>query len=129
MGPLMDEINGQKKGKEWSKYVKGVSCLFAELAAQKVSVLVLTTAPGVARHRKESTFRSLEEPILKTSASLQINYVHPTVQGAETVEYSRWPVDNTLLWLQRFGREKQVDPVELWKQLRSVSLYHFVSKV
>ena len=121
MGPLMGKISGQKNEKEWTKYVKGVSCLFAELAAQKASVLVLTTAPGVARYRKASTFRDLEEPILKNSANLQINYVHPTVQGAEAVEYSRWPEDNTSLWLQRFGKEKQTDPAALWRRLQSVS--------
>lgn len=124
MGPLMDEMNGKKKGQAWSSYVKGVSCLFAQFARQKSAVIVLTTPPGVGRYRNNSTYISLEEPILKWSADgsekLQINYVHPTVRSAETSEYSRWPQDHSKLWIDRFGKQQRIEALALSKEVIKV---------
>ena len=129
MGSLWDEMKEEKMKKrsaKWSKYVKGVSCLYAEFARQKSSIIVLTTPPGVPHRREKlSTYLSLEEPILKGDVvgleKLQIDYVHPTARSAEISEYSRWPRDSSKLWIDRFGKQECVEASALSGQIQKVT--------
>ena len=71
MGPLMDRkdprcLRRYKELEEWSKYIKGASVIFARYACRRGIVRVLTLPPSWAEFiRPRSTYRTLEEPILK----------------------------------------------------------------
>jgi hypothetical protein len=72
MGPLFDDrglssVRHGKSLKGWSKYVKGASGRFARYACRGRLAIVLTNPPPhIYGTRKGSTFRNLEEPILKS---------------------------------------------------------------
>ncbi|EME39021.1 hypothetical protein DOTSEDRAFT_57307 [Dothistroma septosporum NZE10] len=93
----------RKSTTSWSRYMKGASWLFAQKACQNRRVIVLTKAPpNVYSMREHSSYREIEEPILKGCVSdqhaIQIDYVHPTVSGAAGFAYQMWPVDRSCEW-------------------------------
>jgi hypothetical protein len=100
MGPLMDSTDQRclrrvKKQKKWSKYVKGASGIFARYACRRGIVRVLTLPPSWAEFiRPGSTYRAIEEPVLKETAgcccAAQINTVH-LLTTFEELEYQSWP--------------------------------------
>jgi hypothetical protein len=100
MGPLMDGtdqrcLRRDKKLEEWSKYVKGASGIFARYACRRGIVRVLTLPPFWAEFiRPESTYRTIEEPVLKGTlgccCAVQINTVHLLATLGE-LEYQTWP--------------------------------------
>lgn len=117
MGCLMDKnhpscLRAKKSKKEWQRYIKGASGLFADLARRNGTVTVLTSPPGVSPHRLCSTYKSLEEPIVKGDfggpKASQINYVHPMVVGAECFEYQAWPTDKSLEWIRVYGQNSKL---------------------
>ena len=71
MGPLMSPshpscLRLKKSSKQWSKYVKGASILFAQYAAEGQRVTVLSPPPPQKLHPSGlTTYQSIEEPILK----------------------------------------------------------------
>lgn len=71
MGPLFDDRGSSnarhgKSPKRWSKYMKGASGRFAQYACRGRQAVVLTNPPPhIYSPRESSTFRYLEEPILK----------------------------------------------------------------
>lgn len=100
MGPLMDRKDQRclrriKKPKKWSKYIKGASIIFARYACTRGIVRVLTLPPSWAEFiRPRSTYRTIEEPILKGASgcccALQIRTVH-LLTTLEELEYQTWP--------------------------------------
>ena len=100
MGPLMDRKDSRclrryKELEEWSKYIKGASRIFARYACKRGIVRVLTLPPSWADFiRLESTYRNIEEPILKGRSgcycAVQINTVH-LLTTLEDLEYQTWP--------------------------------------
>jgi len=100
MGPLMDStdqrcLRRDKELEEWSKYVKGASGIFARYACRRGIVRVLTLPPSWAEFiRPESTYRTIEEPVLKgvsgCCCAVQINTVH-LLATLEDLEYQTWP--------------------------------------
>jgi hypothetical protein len=102
MGPLMDSTDQRclRRDKElegWSKYVKGASGIFARYACRRGIVRLLTLPPSWAEFiRPESTYRTIEEPVLKGTSgcccALQINTVH-LLATLEELEYQTWPVN------------------------------------
>lgn len=120
MGPLMIPehplcLKGRKSQKQWSKYVKGASAVFACHISRGEKVTVLSPPPPERFHPSGLTnYQAIEEPILKGeiegSALLRIEMVHPTLKGAENFSYQIWPVDETPTWTAKFGmltRRKQ----------------------
>jgi hypothetical protein len=103
MGPLMDHkdprcLRGFKELAEWSKYIKGASRIFARYACKRGIVRVLTLPPSWADFiRPESTYRNIEEPVLKGRSgcccAVQINTVH-LLTTLEELEYQTWPQDH-----------------------------------
>jgi hypothetical protein len=100
MGPLMDRkdprcLRRYKELEEWSKYIKGASRIFARYACKRGIVRVLTLPPSWAEFiRPESTYRNIEEPVLKGRSgcccAVQINTVH-LLTTSEELEYQTWP--------------------------------------
>jgi hypothetical protein len=100
MGPLMDSTDDRclrriKKRKQWKKYIKGACGIFARYACKRGIVRVLTLPPSWAEFiRPESTYRNIEEPVLKGRSScccaVQINTVH-LLTTLEELEYQTWP--------------------------------------
>lgn len=103
MGPLMDRkhtrcLRRYKELEEWSKYIKGASRIFARYACKRGIVRVLTLPPSLADLiRPESTYRNIEEPLLKgrlgCCRAVQINTVH-LLTTLEELEYQSWPQDH-----------------------------------
>ncbi|KAK4570047.1 hypothetical protein LTR86_003017 [Recurvomyces mirabilis] len=108
MGSLYaDDSQGRPKSRKYkesrSKYMKGASWMFAQQACQNRYAIVLTNAPpNVYSTREHSSFREIEEPILKGVESdrhtTQIEYVHPTVSGAACFRYQTWPENRSSEW-------------------------------
>ena len=100
MGPLMDPKDERclrriKKPKNWRKYVKGASVIFARYACRRGIVRLLTLPPSLEEFiRPGSTYRTIEEPVLKGApggySALQINAVHLLTSSGE-LEYQTWP--------------------------------------
>jgi hypothetical protein len=100
MGPLMDRKDQRclrriKKPRQWSKYIKGASVIFARYACRRGIVRVLTLPPSWAEFiRPRSTYRTLEEPILKGASgcccAVEIHTVH-LLTTFEELEYQTWP--------------------------------------
>jgi hypothetical protein len=111
MGPLMDStdqgcLRRVKAQGEWSKYVKGASGIFARYACRRGIVRVLTLPPSWAGFiRPESTYRTIEEPVLKgvsgCYSAKQINTVHLLATLGE-LEYQTWP-ENRIPERLRYG--------------------------
>ena len=110
MGPLFDGIQSprsKKSPRAWSRYMKGASVRFAQYACQGRQAVVLTNPPpSIYSLRIGSTFRHLEEPVLKGAcgglSATRIDFVHPTVDGAADFRYEAWPCDNTREWITFF---------------------------
>ena len=104
MGPLMDRkhprcLRRYMELEEWSKYIKGASTIFARYACKRGIVRVLTLPPSLADFiRPESTYRNIEEPLLKGRSgcccAVQINTVH-LLTILEKLEYQTWPQDHS----------------------------------
>jgi hypothetical protein len=100
MGPLMDRKDQRclrriKKPRKWSEYIKGTSVIFARYACRRGIVRVLTLPPSWAEFiRPRSTYRTLEEPILKGASgcccAVEIHTVH-LLTTPEELEYQTWP--------------------------------------
>lgn len=100
MGYLMDRTDQRclksfKEQEEWSKYVRGASGIFARFACRRGIIRVLTLPPYWAKFiRPESTYRTIEEPVLKGTSgcccAVQINTVH-LLKTLEQLEYQTWP--------------------------------------
>ncbi|GAB7336748.1 hypothetical protein MBLNU13_g10843t1 [Cladosporium sp. NU13] len=100
MGPLMDSTDKRclrrtKKSKQWSKYIKGACIIFARYACKRGIVRVLTLPPYWAAFiRPQSTYRNIEEPVLKGRSgccgAVQINAVY-LLTTLEELEYQAWP--------------------------------------
>jgi hypothetical protein len=100
MGPLMNNADQRclrrvKNREAWSKYVKGASRIFARYACRRGIVRVLTLPPSWAEFlRPESSYRTIEEPVLKGTSgyhcAVQINTVH-LLAPLEELEYQTWP--------------------------------------
>jgi hypothetical protein len=100
MGPLMDRKDQRclrriKKPRKWSEYIKGASVIFARYACRRGIVRVLTLPPSWAEFiRPRSTYRTLEEPILKGASgcccAVEIHTVH-LLTTLEELEYQTWP--------------------------------------
>lgn len=117
MGPLMKPesplcLKRQKSSKEWSKYMKGASAVFACHISCGRKTIVLSPPPPARFHPSGmSTFQRIEAPILAGGEVLRIEMVHPCVKGAENFSYQIWPEDETYIWISKFGMqplEKQV---------------------
>lgn len=72
--------------------MKGASWVFARHACKDRHAIVLTNAPpNVYSTRERLNYRNIEEPVLKGfkagGHAIQIDYVHPTVSGAECFRY------------------------------------------
>ena len=103
MGPLMDRkdlrcLRRYKELEEWSKYIKGACGIFARYACKRGIVRVLTLPPSWAGFiRPESTYRNIEEPVLKGRSgcccAVLINTVH-LLTTLEELEYQTWPQDH-----------------------------------
>lgn len=113
MGPLMDRkdprcLRRYKELEEWSKYIKGASVIFARYACRRGIVRVLTLPPSWAGFiRPESTYRNIEEPVLKGRSghccAVQINTVH-LLTTFEEIEYQTWPQNHIPEELRCRGR-------------------------
>ena len=100
MGPLIDRTDQRclrriKKSRKWSKYIKGTSVISARYACRRGIVRVLTLPPSWAEFiRPRSTYRTLEEPILKGASgcccAVEIHTVH-LLTTFEELEYQTWP--------------------------------------
>jgi hypothetical protein len=125
MGSLMDPehpkcLKNAKTTKNWSKYVKGASALFAWHISRGEMVTVLLPPPPERFHPSGLTnYQAIEEPIVKGEnggrAVLRIEIVHPTVHGAENFRYQVWPVDETCKWIEHFGI---LNMKRRWREIR-----------
>ncbi|KAH7131846.1 hypothetical protein B0J11DRAFT_209448 [Dendryphion nanum] len=115
MGPLMDKENPScrrktKGPKDWSKYIKGASALFAWCISKGRTVMVLTPPPPEKFHPSGFTnYQTIEEPVLRWAVAgredFMIKMLHPIVKlkATENFSYQVWPVDETEAWTARFG--------------------------
>lgn len=112
LGPLFESDNPKyaklgKSDKNWSRYMKGASGRFAEYACRGRQAVVLTNPPPrIYGKRVNSTFRIVEEPILRGAiggpGTLRIDYAHPTVAGATHFLYQTWPENRSNDWFTFF---------------------------
>ncbi|KAJ5240379.1 uncharacterized protein N7469_001970 [Penicillium citrinum] len=113
MGPLMEHEHpqclwSQKSDKQWSRYMKGASAMFAYHIAQDGGVVTVLSPPPPGRYNPYggSNYQTLEEPILKGVLGprvTRIEMVHPTIVDAEDFRYQLWPHDQRNIWRDRFG--------------------------
>ncbi|KAF4811076.1 hypothetical protein CGCSCA5_v010044 [Colletotrichum siamense] len=116
MGPLMNWTHPKcrriyKSGVQWTKYMKGVSAIFAWKIAQGQTTTLLTPPPPVRFHPSGLTnYQDIERPILKgTVDGLSVGkiiVVHPEVDGAEDMAYEYWPKDHVAKWYAKYGSKK-----------------------
>ncbi|KAK3616721.1 hypothetical protein LTR56_025773 [Elasticomyces elasticus] len=126
-----------KSTKSWSKYMKGASWVFAQHACHDRYAIVLTNAPpNVYSTREHSNYREIEEPILKGSEAdqhaIQIEYVHPTVPGAECFRYQIWPNNRSSDWLafiENIAVKQIVNNIVWCANLQSSSPHHGSEKM
>lgn len=128
MGPLMIPkhplcLKVKKSPKQWSKYVKGASAVFAWHISEGKRITVLSPPPPERFHPSGLTnYQTIEEPILKGEvggrAVSQIEMVHPTVREAENFHYQIWPVDETHTWIAKFGTLTLSKPC--WRTVRMI---------
>ena len=112
MGPLMDRkdprcLRRNKELEEWSKYIKGACGISARYACKRGIVRVVTLPPSWAEFiRPESTYRNIEEPVLKGRSgcccAVQTNTVH-VLTTLEELEYQTWPQDHSSEKLRCIG--------------------------
>ncbi|KAB5581183.1 hypothetical protein GE09DRAFT_988234, partial [Coniochaeta sp. 2T2.1] len=129
MGPFMDPehpscLRCKKSAPAWNRYVKGASALFAYHISRGKRVVVLSPPPPDRFHPCGGTnYQEIEEPILKRGGALEIEMVHPSVNGAESFRYQIWPDDMTCLWVKRFG----MSPCQkyFWRAVKSVVTLRF----
>jgi len=104
IGPLMlpeDPLCLKRKisRKKWSKFVKGASAIFA--------TILLPPPPHRFHPSGLTNYQAIEEPILKgelgANTALRIEIVHPLVKGAENFCYQMRPVDESHIWVAKFG--------------------------
>ncbi|KAI7531853.1 hypothetical protein KC331_g13882, partial [Hortaea werneckii] len=129
----------RSKFKSWSRYMKGASWIFAQHACQGRRAIVLTNAPPhVYSKRKHSSYREIEEPILKGfeagQRTNQIDYVHPNIPDAAGFRYQVWPKDWSAEWfgfleciaikdiVRRFVQRTRVRRLEKVEEAESVSI-------
>ncbi|KAH9225551.1 hypothetical protein K456DRAFT_1766872 [Colletotrichum gloeosporioides 23] len=103
MGDLMNWTHPKcrrlsKTSVQWTRYMKGVSAIFAWKIAQGHTVTLLTPPPPVRFHPSGLTnYQDIEEPVLKGAVDGtvvgKIVAVHPEVEGAEDMAYEYWPKD------------------------------------
>ncbi|WYZ36448.1 hypothetical protein EsH8_XV_000001 [Colletotrichum jinshuiense] len=108
MGDLMNWTHPKckrphKTSAQWTKYMKGVSAIFAWKIAQGHTVTLLTPPPPVRFHPSGLTnYQDIEEPILKGAVDGtvvgKIVVIHPEVEGAEDMAYEYWPKDKVARW-------------------------------
>ncbi|KAJ0357605.1 hypothetical protein COL26b_014523, partial [Colletotrichum chrysophilum] len=108
MGDLMNWTHPKcrrlsKTSVQWTRYMKGVSAIFAWKIAQGHTVTLLTPPPPVRFHPSGLTnYQDIEEPVLKGAVDGtvvgKIVAVHPEVEGAEDMAYEYWPKDQVTNW-------------------------------
>ncbi|KAJ6033798.1 uncharacterized protein N7446_007911 [Penicillium canescens] len=113
MGSLMIHEHPQclwsrKSSKQWSKYMKGASAMFAYHIAQDGDVVTVLSPPPPDRYNPYggSNYQTLEEPILKGKLGprvAKIEMVHPNILGAQDFRYQLWPQDQKNTWCDMFG--------------------------
>lgn len=113
MGPLMvpehpDCLRSQKKKKQWSRYMKGASAMYAYHIAQDEGIVTVLSPPPPNRFNPYggSNYQTVEEPILKGKLGprvTRIEMVHPTIVAAEDFRYQIWPNDESHTWYAHFG--------------------------
>ncbi|KAF3807930.1 hypothetical protein GCG54_00007666 [Colletotrichum gloeosporioides] len=116
MGPLMNWTHPKcrriyKSSVQWTRYMKGVSAIFAWKIAQGQTTTLLTPPPPVRFHPSGLTnYQDIERPILKGAvdgvAVGKIVVVHPEVDGAEDMAYEYWPKDHVAKWYANYGSKK-----------------------
>ncbi|KAM5466362.1 hypothetical protein MauCBS54593_006100 [Microsporum audouinii] len=136
MGPLMDKKDpscpkSSMKPNKWSKYIKGASAIFAFYISRGGSVIVLTPPPPFKFNPSGATnYQAIEEPIVKGvyggRAVSRIEFVHPTVRGAEDFLYQAWPNDQTSIWVANFGSLPVEQPP--WRTARMVISLRIITK-
>lgn len=119
--------------------MKGAPWIFAQHACQGRRAIVLTNAPpDIYSKRKHSSYRDIEEPILKGfeagQRTNQIDYVHPQIPGAAGFRYQVWPKDWSAEWfgfleyiaikdiVRRFVQRTRVRRLEKVEEAESVSI-------
>ncbi|KAF9882757.1 hypothetical protein FE257_005316 [Aspergillus nanangensis] len=98
-----------KSSKQWSRYMKGASAMYAYHIAQDGGVVTILSPPPPSRFNPfgGSNYQTLEEPILKGELGpsvLKIEIVHPEIHDAQDFRYQLWPKDEKHLWYNKFGR-------------------------
>ncbi|CAK4032744.1 Hypothetical predicted protein [Lecanosticta acicola] len=102
--------------------------MFAQYACGAGIIRLLTLPPPERDNlRAESTFLTLEEPILKGKAgecrALRIIYTHPMVPGAEGFAYELWPNDCTSDWLQHYETEgKEINEAKVAENAKKATI-------
>lgn len=97
MGPLMVHEQPQclwsrKSSKQWSRYMKGASAMFAYHIAQDEGVATVLSPPPPHRYNPcgGSNYQTIEEPSLKGKLGprvTKIEIVHPTIFDARGFRY------------------------------------------
>ena len=104
MGPLMDSAYSscpkwQKTKKQWKRYIKGASGLFAEYACTTGTVTVLMRPPEQqSTPRRDSTYWGIERPILFGEKGLRSGTKLVTIYPTEVLKGSkpRRNIDNSI---------------------------------
>lgn len=125
MGPLMAHsqpqcLKAMKTSKNWSKYMKGASAMYAYHIAQDKGIVTVLSPPPPEQYNPYggSNYQTIEEPILKGNLGpkvARIEMVHPTIPGAEEFHYQVWPEDETDSWYETFGHP---NPATDWRHTR-----------
>lgn len=133
MGPLMDKehpvcLKSKKSVKEWSIYVKGASELYAHYIPKGYVITVLTRPPPQRLNPTgESTYQTIEEPILKGISGgkpvSRIEMVHLAIESAQDFRYQVWPMDEVQEWIEKFGLHPSSKPrsLKIKKSARQVT--------
>lgn len=102
MGPLMDIAHSscpkpQKTKKQWRRYVKGASGLFAEYACKGGAVTILMRPPEQqSTPRRDSTFWEIERPILVGEKAIQSGTKLVTIYPTEVLKGSKSQRDSNI---------------------------------
>ncbi|OAA77511.1 hypothetical protein LEL_04334 [Akanthomyces lecanii RCEF 1005] len=129
MGPLKDRSDLScryrvKSAKQWTRYVRAASILFALYISTGREVVVLTPHPPQRLNPTHTSYcQNIEEPRLTSYCDeneFKIIFAHPRTKAVKDYIYQYWPLDCVAEWTAQFpgARKAQRWENHVWDDVK-----------
>ncbi|KAJ4145610.1 hypothetical protein LMH87_004456 [Akanthomyces muscarius] len=129
MGPLKDKSDPScryrvKSAKQWTRYVRAASILFALYISTGREVVVLTPHPPQRLNPNHTSYcQNIEEPRLTSYCDeneFKIIFAHPRTKAVKDYIYQYWPLDCVAEWTAQFpgARKAQRWENHVWDDVK-----------